>query len=415
MNYRKAFTLVELLVVITIIGILSSLITAGVMGAMRSAKQARIKMTMGQVELALEQYKNKYGEYPPDWSDQKAVLRHVKKRWPRFVFTTTTDENQYIEFCSLLYYASGWDPRHGNSYTPEDMAFAGSLPFWLGGLPNDARGVRYNTTNSRYERIENDGSFTTVNLTDPQPNWNNKELTSLIGFSANPANPFDVGTKANRPSLEEPTMEFEVGKNLAIFVRNPNPDNVNGDRCTAVAFIDSGPIVYFRASSAQGEPFAYRVPANSDGTWNSPGNWYGNLFSNNTVGADGKDRFKTLWNRDQYDNNKDGFGYRFARNESAGLTRFYPGIACPYLQKGNYNSANDGNSNVYFNPKSYQLVHPGLDGKFGGWLPNGIYGNASKGGEGRGADLATGNGVTQFDLDNIVNFGDGATLKSLLP
>jgi prepilin-type N-terminal cleavage/methylation domain-containing protein len=50
---RSAFTLTELLVVITIIAILTSLITVAAVNALRTAKQARITMEMQQISNAL--------------------------------------------------------------------------------------------------------------------------------------------------------------------------------------------------------------------------------------------------------------------------------------------------------------------------------------------------------------------------
>jgi hypothetical protein len=118
-----------------------------------------------------------------------------------------------------------------------------------------------------------------------------------------------------------------------------------------------------------------------------------------------------------------GFGYIFSATDT-NVTRFYPGVAVPYKMKGDQTSGIknftdgrgiDANTNWY-NPKSYQLVHPGLDGRFGRWQPSDLpYGGAASGGGGTCGVLASGTGVGQFDLDNIVNFGDGATLKSLLP
>jgi prepilin-type N-terminal cleavage/methylation domain-containing protein len=60
------FTLVELLVVITIIGILASLITVAAVGALRKAHETRIKVEVDQIDSAIEEYKNKTTAYPPN-------------------------------------------------------------------------------------------------------------------------------------------------------------------------------------------------------------------------------------------------------------------------------------------------------------------------------------------------------------
>ncbi len=62
------FTLVEMLVVITIIGILAGLVIPAVVVAMRKAKEATIVMEISQLDMALKAYKEKFGEYPPDFA-----------------------------------------------------------------------------------------------------------------------------------------------------------------------------------------------------------------------------------------------------------------------------------------------------------------------------------------------------------
>ena len=63
---RRAFTLVELLVVITIIGILASLIVVAAMGALKHARQTQIKAELNQISDSLEHYKNEHTAYPPN-------------------------------------------------------------------------------------------------------------------------------------------------------------------------------------------------------------------------------------------------------------------------------------------------------------------------------------------------------------
>lgn len=65
---RMGFTIVELLVVIAIIGVLASLTTVAVFGAITKARNATIKTELSQLDMALEAYRTKMGEYPPDFS-----------------------------------------------------------------------------------------------------------------------------------------------------------------------------------------------------------------------------------------------------------------------------------------------------------------------------------------------------------
>jgi len=63
---RRAFTLIELLAVITIIGVLASL-TVGVSSLVsRKSKEARTRAELAKLELAIRNYHSKLGFYPPD-------------------------------------------------------------------------------------------------------------------------------------------------------------------------------------------------------------------------------------------------------------------------------------------------------------------------------------------------------------
>src|ERR1700760_1849393 len=93
-NKRRAFTLVELLVVITIISVLAALITVAAIGALKKAQEARIKAEINQIATAVDDYKNKTTAYPPNSQTQKAgvidnagvlldMKRHIKQLAPR--------------------------------------------------------------------------------------------------------------------------------------------------------------------------------------------------------------------------------------------------------------------------------------------------------------------------------------------
>jgi len=62
---RSAFTLVELLVVIGIIATLAALVTPAVMRAQSAARNAAIKAEIDMLHMAIMNYKNEYGSFPP--------------------------------------------------------------------------------------------------------------------------------------------------------------------------------------------------------------------------------------------------------------------------------------------------------------------------------------------------------------
>jgi len=63
---RSAFTLIELLVVIAIIGLLAGLVVGLSNHAAASSRYSRIRAELKQLETAIEAYKSKIGQYPPD-------------------------------------------------------------------------------------------------------------------------------------------------------------------------------------------------------------------------------------------------------------------------------------------------------------------------------------------------------------
>ena len=65
---KKGFTLVELLTVIVMIGILASLITGAAIMARAAVRRTVVLSEIGQLDVALKNYKTKFGEYPPDFA-----------------------------------------------------------------------------------------------------------------------------------------------------------------------------------------------------------------------------------------------------------------------------------------------------------------------------------------------------------
>ncbi len=84
---RSAFTLVELLAVILIIGLLAGLLTPAVMQALTKARNAAIKAEIDMLHMALMNYKNQYGSFPPcsvlTITGTDAASKHVIRVFPR--------------------------------------------------------------------------------------------------------------------------------------------------------------------------------------------------------------------------------------------------------------------------------------------------------------------------------------------
>ena len=85
---RSAFTLVELLVVIGILAVVAALITPAIFQARVSARNAAIKAEIDMLHMAIMNYKNEYGSFPP-CSGSPAIngetrpVRHLRRLFPR--------------------------------------------------------------------------------------------------------------------------------------------------------------------------------------------------------------------------------------------------------------------------------------------------------------------------------------------
>lgn len=121
---RSAFTLVELLVVILIIGILMALLYPVMTAVIRRGSNFAMATDLNNLEMAIVAYKDRYKDFPPDFTDapvrpfnQTVAYRHIRKAFPR------------IDAAEMTRIAA---------FAPSISA-AESLVFWLGGLSKNPR------------------------------------------------------------------------------------------------------------------------------------------------------------------------------------------------------------------------------------------------------------------------------------
>jgi len=73
---RKAFTLLELMIVIVILGLLSALVLPNLLGKAESAKRQLVCIQMKQIQEALKSFKFDNGMYPTTEEGLKALLHN---------------------------------------------------------------------------------------------------------------------------------------------------------------------------------------------------------------------------------------------------------------------------------------------------------------------------------------------------
>lgn len=162
---RSAFTLLELLMVVSIIAILVSLLIPAVTSVMKKGKIAQVKAEITALDNACADFNNSHQHYPPSYiilyeqasapwdADSRSKIKSI---WPEFDFSVGHDFNG--------------DGTIGGTHTLEGDE---CLVFFLGGIPNLSG-----------------GKF------------------SLTGFSANKANPIAPGGKSRKTFFKD----WDVGR-----------------------------------------------------------------------------------------------------------------------------------------------------------------------------------------------------------
>ena len=169
------FTLVELLVVIVIIGMLMGIAVPAIFSAVKTARSTAMKMELNSLETAVQKYQEKYGDYPPDFSDWAVVERHYRKIFPRIsgdlvlLKTLLTDTNGYnptiMDRGEVLAWALG-----GYSSDPLRPFTGPGGPFELVGMGGQAGDIPIYQVNTDRDNKLFDFTPAQLDLTIPNKN-----------------------------------------------------------------------------------------------------------------------------------------------------------------------------------------------------------------------------------------------------
>jgi len=120
---RGGFTLVELLVVIVIIGLIAGIAVPVVMQSLTKARNAAIKAEIDMLHMAIMNYKNEYGSFPPcadatGYAAGGPASKHLARLFPRCANPTALTGGEFVPATQPI--------------TPATAIFS-----WLGGYTNN--------------------------------------------------------------------------------------------------------------------------------------------------------------------------------------------------------------------------------------------------------------------------------------
>ena len=129
---RGGFTLIELLVVISIMVLLASLTVSVLHGVAITKYRNVARAELGEIQTALERYKDQYGTYPP--SNANAVGTYPTSSWPQ---TNSLFPPLYYELCGVT--------NNGRQFVTMDTIAAINIndvpkAFGMSGFVNCSRG-----------------------------------------------------------------------------------------------------------------------------------------------------------------------------------------------------------------------------------------------------------------------------------
>lgn len=218
------FTLVELLVVISIIGILAGLLLVGVNAAMRAAKRTQILVEINSIDAAFQTLEKSTNAYPPN-----CLITHSKD---------PVGDPWQIAFNDLKRYLKTAYPRNQEpdtlltalvevhdqkTNTNTGMNPAEAVVFWLGGFSEDARypisgkgGPSFDTQNGFDPFRERSGVYEfkedRLGPRKADGSFDGRHIEYVIGSQTRQINLWTY----NPPDKKQPFIYFDASRHPAV-------------------------------------------------------------------------------------------------------------------------------------------------------------------------------------------------------
>lgn len=128
-----AFTLVEILVVIAIIGVLAAIAVPAINGARLTAKSGAMRAEVESLAQAVAAYESKYQAFPPDFLDWQVVERHYRRAFPNI----SQMDLEVLQRACDVDITNDAQRTTIQAHDPEKIDRAEALVFALGGFSTD--------------------------------------------------------------------------------------------------------------------------------------------------------------------------------------------------------------------------------------------------------------------------------------